>query len=272
MLDRSEDLCCPQCLAMGKIQFALSPLGVSEAWCLGCGYALPIHGGIPDFASHIPLVDPRLRPIQKLNNSRLFARFYETALWRGFLTLMGSGLSMEEEVEQVLLASGLSSAERVADLACGTGHYARALAKRYPDARLYGLDISLGMLSQAVGLARNQGLDRIRFLRGDIFHLPFADQSLDLVNCCGALHLFTGLDPIWAEISRVLRPGGAFTGWVLIALHRGWERGFQKRMMQRGEATFFHPDRMADDLARHGLRGFRSMKRHLWLIFGVRKA
>ena len=48
-------------------------------------------------------------------------------------------------------------------------------------------------------------------MRGDAQQLPLPDARFDLVNCCGALHLFP--DPVraLAEAQRVLRPGGHIT-------------------------------------------------------------
>ena len=93
----------------------------------------------------------------------------------------------------------------ILDAGAGTGHASIALKRRYPDAKVFALDISAGMLTQA---QRQQGLWR-KFLRvrGDAQQLPFAAGSVDLVfsnlllQCCDP-------DTVLREFQRVLRPGG----------------------------------------------------------------
>ena len=261
---------CTQCESSGNIKLISGSIGIESVICSNCGHNLPVHDGIPDFAAHVPLMDPQLRPIQKLNQSPVFSTFYESAVWRSFLTRLGSGISMEEELDRVLSLSGSGDIETVADLACGTGHYARAFCRKYPDALIHGLDISLSMLSRGKKLAGRKNLDSILFLRGDIYRLPFEDLSIDRVNCCGALHLFSNVYPIWHEISRILRPGGVFTGWTLY-LKPGLEERFQRRMMEKGMASFFRPDQLGNNLKQAGLTHFHCERERLWLIFRATK-
>ncbi len=186
------------------------------------------------------------------------------------MTRLGSGISMKEELDRVLSRTENGAIETVADLACGTGHYARAFSRKFPGARIYGLDISLSMLTRGNKLACRHNLNSILFLRGDIYHLPFEDRSIDHVNCCGALHLFSNVFPIWHEIFRILRPGGTFTGWTLY-LKPGLEERFQRRMMEKGQASFFQPDQLGSDLKQAGLTHFRCERKRLWLIFSASK-
>ncbi|WP_161626588.1 class I SAM-dependent methyltransferase [Desulfatiglans anilini] len=268
---KDANLVCPHCRTTGGILLDPAVDRVRQAVCSICSRELPVVDGIPDFAPHMPMEDPALRRVQKMNSSPVFARLYESFVWRGFLTRLGAGLSMDQEVEEVLKAAGLRVPATIADLATGTGHYARAYRTAYPDARVYGLDVSMAMLVKARIKARQCGCGGISFLRGDLYEIPFGDGTMDLMNCCGVLHLFSDLEPVWREVARVLRPGGVFTGWTLIALPRWGERKFQERLMKRGEATFFQPSRMRSDFERAGLSGFRWAKRRAWLIFRVEK-
>lgn len=268
---RDANLVCPHCKRMGGILLDPAADHIRQAVCSICSRELPVVDGIPDFAPHVPMEDPELRTVQKMNSSPVFARLYESLIWRGFLTRLGAGLSMGQEVREVLEAGGLQAPATIADLACGTGHYARAYRTAYPDARVYGLDVSMAMLVKAKIKARQSGCDGISFLRGDLYGIPFGDGTMDLLNCCGVLHLFSDLEPVWREVERVLRPGGVFTGWTLIALPRWGERRFQERLMKRREATFFQPSRMELDFERAGLSRFKWAKRRAWLIFRVQK-
>jgi len=265
-MNYEELLRCPKCHQAGKMIFHPDPGDIRLARCEGCNYKLPVYGGIPDFAEHIALTDPKLNPAQKLMNSWLFAFLYESFLWRPLHTRIGSGISTEQEVREVLEMSRVAPEDRVVDLACGTGHYARAFARRVPEGLVYGLDVSLSMLGRGHKIARRKGLTNIIFLRGDIHLLPFDDKSIDRVNCGGALHLFGDLRPIWKEVSRILKPKGVFTAMTL-TLTDGAIRKGQQWLVDRGRATFFHPDQLASDLSAVGLSSFKYHKHRISLLF-----
>ena len=87
------------------------------------------------------------------------------------------------------------------DLGCGTGFFLPALAGRCQ--QLHGLDLAPGMLAQAA--LRGSGA---RLVCGDAEGLPFADQSLDWVFSSLALQWCERPAQAFAELNRVLKPGG----------------------------------------------------------------
>lgn len=103
---------------------------------------------------------------------------------------------------------------RMLDLGCGTGASFEALGKRYPRARLTGIDIARPMLHQARSRApwwrRKLGLGAAPALVcADAESLPFAPSSYEFVFSNLALQW---CDParVFAEVARVLRAGGLF--------------------------------------------------------------
>jgi malonyl-CoA O-methyltransferase len=94
----------------------------------------------------------------------------------------------------------------VLDLGAGTGYAIPALRRRFRGARVLALDFALGMLRQA----RRQGtwLNRPWLLCADAESLPLADGSVDLVFSNATLQWCNDLDRTFAELLRVLRPGG----------------------------------------------------------------
>jgi malonyl-CoA O-methyltransferase len=78
--------------------------------------------------------------------------------------------------------------------------------KRFPRARVLALDFALPMLEKA--RRRGRWLRRPRCLCADLDHLPLADLSVDLVFANAALQWSVQPQAAFADIARILRPGG----------------------------------------------------------------
>lgn len=95
-------------------------------------------------------------------------------------------------------ALALPGGARVLDLACGTGDFCREL--RRTGLSPIGFDFSAGMLAAAATVSP--------LVRADVLALPVRDAGADGVTCGFALRNVTDLDALFAEIGRVVRPGG----------------------------------------------------------------
>jgi ubiquinone/menaquinone biosynthesis C-methylase UbiE len=90
---------------------------------------------------------------------------------------------------------------RILDLGTGTGAAALALARRFPEARVEGVDISERMISAAREKTSDDQGDRVRFSVADAAALPFEAESFDLVTQVSVPVFFD-------QVARLLRPGG----------------------------------------------------------------
>lgn len=102
---------------------------------------------------------------------------------------------------------------RILDAGSGTGNAWPGLGKRYPGARLIALDLAPGMLRQArAAVPWHQRLLRRSpaTVCGDLEQLPLAGGSIDLAWSNLALQWVNALPRAFAEMRRVLAPGGLF--------------------------------------------------------------
>nr|BBH92918.1 SAM-dependent methyltransferase [Thermogemmatispora argillosa] len=88
----------------------------------------------------------------------------------------------------------------VLDIGCGHADFLGAVYARTP--HIYGLD------PDAEALARNTIIRHKVVGRAEA--LPFADRTFDLVTCAWVLEHLERPEPVFREISRVLKPGGRF--------------------------------------------------------------
>lgn len=99
----------------------------------------------------------------------------------------------------------------VLDVGCGTGALLTAMAARFPEARLLGVDLSSAMLTAARVKLPSTAI----LCRGRAEALPFEAERFDLAVSSSAFHDFDDLGAAMRELCRVLRPGGAVfvTDW-----------------------------------------------------------
>ena len=99
--------------------------------------------------------------------------------------------------------------ERVMDLATGTGDLAIKMAKRIPQARIMGVDLSEKMLAVAAEKVRRRGLDdHIALYQGEAEHLDVGDGVVDVVTVAFGVRNFSDIDTSLQEIRRSLSEGG----------------------------------------------------------------
>ncbi len=118
-------------------------------------------------------------------------------------------------------ALALPAGSNVLDLASGTGDLCVDLASA--GHRPTSIDFSFGMLR-----ADHSGAPRVQ---ADILRLPIGDASVDGVTCGFALRNLVDLPPFFAELGRVVRPGGR-----IALLDVGTPRN---RLVRTGHAVYF---------------------------------
>ena len=102
-------------------------------------------------------------------------------------------------------------ADRVLDVACGTGQLLEMLLKHPGDPELFGIDRVPAMLE----VANHRIGQRATLLEASAEELPFDQAAFQLVTCTNALHYFPDADGALREMRRVLAPSGnlVITDW-----------------------------------------------------------
>ena len=103
----------------------------------------------------------------------------------------------------------LASGERVLDLGSGAGTDSLVAAQMVGESgRVTGIDMTPPMLAKARTAAAEMRLEQVEFVEGEAEQLPFPDDSFDVVISNGVIDLIPDKDAVFAELFRVLTPGG----------------------------------------------------------------
>ncbi len=130
---------------------------------------------------------------------QLHARIYDATRW--------SFLFGRQQI--VNLAAGIATPRNILEVGCGTGRNLQALCRKFPEARITGVDLSSSMLEQATAKLKPFG-DRVRLIQAAYDHpLHEGHEKFDLVLCSYSLSMF---NPGWEQAidcaSQDLAPGG----------------------------------------------------------------
>jgi ubiquinone/menaquinone biosynthesis C-methylase UbiE len=135
-----------------------------------------------------------------------------------------------EDLEQRLLLrlAGELHGRNVLDVGCGDGTLTLAFA-RGGAASVVGCDIDPRMISRAISRALKEH-QALHYTVADGVHLPFADQSFDLVTAITVLAFVRDAERMVREMARALKPGGSlligdlgkWSFWAARRRVRGW--------------------------------------------------
>ena len=109
-------------------------------------------------------------------------------------------------VERVAQTADLSGS--VLEVAAGSGVVTRAMAAGLPaSTKITATDLNQPMLDHAAGVGTARPVE---WRQADVMALPFDDNTFDVVVCQFGVMFFPDRQAAYAEIARVLQPGGVF--------------------------------------------------------------
>ena len=99
--------------------------------------------------------------------------------------------------------------ETIVDIGCGAGMDLLLAGRRVgTHGRAIGIDMTDSMIERARASAAAVGLKQVEVRKGDATSLPVDDQSVDVVISNGVVNLVPEKERAFAEIVRILKPGG----------------------------------------------------------------
>lgn len=133
-------------------------------------------------------------------------RIFRAPLRRQFQGLAGEWETFigEDHLEtyEAALEALPTAPRRALDVGTGTGAGAFAIARRFPDSEVVGVDLAPAMVEEARRKTPAELAGRVSFEVGDASKLPFPDGSFDLVAHANMI-------PFFDEVARLVAPGGS---------------------------------------------------------------
>jgi len=103
----------------------------------------------------------------------------------------------------------LKPGERVVDIGSGAGFDCFVAARQVTQAgRVIGIDMTEEMLKKSRATARTMELEQVEFRKGLVEEIPVENDWADTVIGNGVLNLCADKQRVFAEINRILKPGG----------------------------------------------------------------
>lgn len=164
-----------------------------------------------------------------------------------------------------LAIAPLREGATVLDHACGAGTDLLLAARRVgPRGRAIGIDMTAAMLACARTAADLAGLGpRVTTELGMMEQLPVADASVDYVLSNGVVNLSPDKERVFAELARVLRPGGRLLlADVVVARELKLEVREAPELWAACVGGALQVEELVELAARHGLVGSRVTARH----------
>jgi SAM-dependent methyltransferase len=165
----------------------------------------------------------------------------------------------------------LHAGETVLDLGSGGGIDVLLSARRVgPMGKVYGLDMTPGMLALARENQRRAGATNVEFLEGTIEAIPLPDQSVDVIISNCVINLSADKDAVLREAFRVLRPGGRLA--VSDVVFRGDVPEEIRRSLELWVGCI--AGALGDDQYAAKLRaaGFEAIDVETWRVYGLEEA
>ncbi|MCC6491333.1 MAG: class I SAM-dependent methyltransferase [Candidatus Hydrogenedentes bacterium] len=119
------------------------------------------------------------------------------------------GREQEERPDEVIAAMGLKAGDVAVDLGCGTGYFARRMAKVVgPSGKVYGVDIQPEFLEMMKDLCAKEGITNVVPVLGNETDPNLPKGGIDWILLVDVYHEFQQPEPMLAKMRESLKPNG----------------------------------------------------------------
>jgi len=200
-------------LAPPSVSTLVSPLdGILV--CPSCRKLLPSEAqwrpdAIPCACGH---VIPRVRQIPRFVEDDQYVGSFSHQ-WQAHAQTQLDNEESDESERSFRQKTGLTPEDvrgkRVLDVGCGMGRFSDVVSRW--GAELVGIDLSLAVESAQKNIGARPN---VRFLQADVFQLPFAPASFDIIFSLGVLHHTPDCRRAFQSLIPLVKPGGIISIWV----------------------------------------------------------
>ncbi|GAK59890.1 methyltransferase type 11 [Candidatus Vecturithrix granuli] len=118
--------------------------------------------------------------------------------------------SNDEQLNALLNLMDIKSGMKYLDIGTGNGYVAFALAKRYPDIFVWGIDIAENSMQQNNAICEKEKIPNATFVAYDGIKLPFDRDNFYGAVSRYAFHHFPNIQKFILELNRIIKPEGFF--------------------------------------------------------------
>jgi ubiquinone/menaquinone biosynthesis C-methylase UbiE len=197
-------------------------VGPDEVRCPGCGASWPVVDGVPMLARTATQKEgdsPKARHSAAIESA--VREFYEKNPFPTYDDFDSIGSLVEKAGRGVyakLLDDQIPVSAKVLECGCGTGQLSTFLS--IANRRCLGLDLCMASLRCGRRFREKHDLRSVDFIQGNLFDLPVAPDTFDLVISKGVLHHTPDAHRAFLEVVKRARPGG----YVIIGLYNLYGR------------------------------------------------
>jgi ubiquinone/menaquinone biosynthesis C-methylase UbiE len=169
----------------------------------------------------------------------MMQRFYEQHTFPGYDGIDSPSVLMDKAGKSGFgkwVDEAIPPLATVLEVGCGTGQMTNFLGL-VSTRTVIGADMSIASLKLGNNFKERFGLNNVSFVQANIFEMPFAPNSVDVLMCSGVLHHTPDPYGGYKELLKIVKPGGK----VLIGLYNSYARiplGMRQLLFKKTGNTF----------------------------------
>lgn len=145
-----------------------------------------------------------------ITGRRWWSWMYMRGIWR---------VNYNKIAEEVLSLIPNDMAGRLLDIPIGSLIFTMGKYERMTSCEIFGVDYSSEMIELSKAQCQGKRLYHLHLIQGDVLNLKFEDSYFDSIITMNGLQSFPNKDFAFAEMYRVLKPGGLMCGSLYIKGH-----------------------------------------------------